>query len=166
VNESGEFLIELSENFEKSYQKLIRDRYRKNRTAASEFSKLIEQFINIISVNPRPRPPFGHLEPWPKGSSYTEWELWKLEFKMPQLRGAVGQGRLIYLLNSTAKKIVIVWIYTHAEFEKRPPEKNLKRLLQEVIESSVISNETKPTESIKDSNTEIEEVTKEEPNSD
>lgn len=46
MNESGEFQIELSENFEKSYQKLIRDRYRKNRNAAAEFSKLIEQFIN------------------------------------------------------------------------------------------------------------------------
>lgn len=59
-----------------------------------------------------------------------------------------------------------MWIYTHAEFEKRPPEKNLKRLLQEVIESSVISDETKTTERINDSDTETEEVTKEEPDSD
>lgn len=156
MNESGEFQIELSENFEKSYQNLIRDRYRKNRTAAEEFIKLVEQFINIIGDNPRPRPPFGHLEPWPKGSNYAGWELWKLEFKMPQLRGAVGQGRLIYLLNITAKKIVIMWIYTHAEFEKRPPEKILKRLFQEVIESSVISDKTKITESTKDSDTKTE----------
>jgi len=78
----------------------------------------------------------------------------KLEFKMPQLRGVVGQGRLIYLLNTTGKKIIILWIYTHAEFEKRPPEKNLKRLLQEVIESSTISDETQPLESMEGNETE------------
>ncbi len=51
---------------------------------------------------------------------------------MPQLRGAAEQGRLIYLLDITKQEVVLLWIYTHAEFEKRPPEQNLKRLLLEM----------------------------------
>ncbi|MFB2923275.1 hypothetical protein [Aerosakkonema funiforme] len=154
MNGSGEFQIKLSENFERYYQSLIRDRYRKNTAAAQEFIELIQKFILILTANPRPRPPLGHLEPWPKGANYPGWELWKLEFKMPQLRGAAGQGRLIYLLNTTAKEVLIVWIYTHAEFEKRPPDKNLKWLLQEIIESSAISNEIESPESMKTDDTE------------
>lgn len=148
MNDSGEFQIVLSENFERNYQNLIRERYRKNSTAATEFAALIEQFITVLSVNPRPRPPLGHLEPWPQGSNYPGWELWKLEFKMPQLRGAAGQGRLIYLLETIKKEVIIVWIYTQAEFEKRPPDKNLKRLLIEIMESSVALDESKSSDNL------------------
>lgn len=158
MNGSGEFQIKLSENFERSYQNLIRDRYRKNTAAATEFNKLIQQFIIILAVNPRPRPPLGHLEPWPKGTHYSGWELWKLEFKMPQLRGAAGQGRLIYLLNATVKELVIVWIYTHAEFEKRPPEQSLKRLLLEIMESSAISDESNNSDNLEENDAEEEDV--------
>ncbi len=74
-------------------------------------------------------------EPYPKGSSREGYELWKLKFKMPQLRGAAEQGRLIYLLDVRQQEVILIWIYTHAEFEKRPPERDLKRLLLDLIES-------------------------------
>ncbi len=142
MNGSSEFQIKLLENFEREQKKLIRDRYRKKPSAAAKFTELIQQFIIILSANPRPRPPLGHLEPWPKGTNCAGWELWKLEFKMPTLRGAAGQGRLIYLINTVQKQVVLVWIYTHAEFEKRPPDKSLKRLLEEIIEFSNVSDQT------------------------
>jgi hypothetical protein len=41
----------------------------------------------------------------------------------------------MYLVNRNQTLIELVWIYTHSEFEKRPPDKNLKQLLQELIES-------------------------------
>lgn len=75
---------------------------------------------------------------------------------MPQLRGAAGQGRLIYLLNTTRKEVTLVWIYTHAEFEKRPPDKSLKRLLREIMESEEVS------ERLGDGETAEEEVREEE----
>ena len=62
---------------------------------------------------------------------------------MPQLRGAAEQGRLIYLLDITKKEVVLVWIYTHAEFEKRPPDQNLKRLLLEIMDNYEVSDESK-----------------------
>lgn len=137
MNGSEQFQIKLSNNFEKTQQKLIRDRYRKNQTGLLKFIELIEKFIKFLSVDPRPRPPLGHLEPWPQGSSRDGLELWKLEFKMPLLRGAAEQGRLIYLLDIIKQEVILVWIYTHAEFEKRPPDKNLKRLLIEIMEGEV-----------------------------
>ena len=96
MNGSEQFHIKLSNNFERTQQKLIRDRYRKNQAGLVKFVELIQKFIKFLSIDPRPRPPLGHLEPWPQGSSRDGLELWKLEFKMPQLRGAAEQGRLIY----------------------------------------------------------------------
>jgi hypothetical protein len=142
VNGSEQFHIKLSNNFERTQQKLIRDRYRKNQAGLVKFVELIEKFIKILSLDPRLSPPLGHLEPWPQGSSRDGLELWKLEFKMPQLRGAAEQGRLIYLLDITKKEVVLLWIYTHAEFEKRPPDNNLKRLLREIMEGDEVSEES------------------------
>jgi hypothetical protein len=111
VNGSDKFRIKLSENFEKGLQKILRTHYRKNPAGKSEFVELIQKFIKLLSIDPRPRPPLGHLEPWPQDTKRAEWELWKLEFKMPLLRGAAGQGRLIYLINAKQKEVGLVWIY-------------------------------------------------------
>lgn len=150
MNDSDKFQIKLLTNFEKTLQKVIRDRYRKNPAGQAEFVALIEKFIKILSVDPRPRPPLGHLEPWPKSTSLDGWEFWKLEFKMPKISsGAAGQGRLIYLMNCTEKKVGLIWIYTHAEFEKRPPDKSLKSLLQDFMDSSeVLDENNQPTEAL------------------
>ena len=135
MDESEKYLIKLSKNFEKTQKKLISDRYRKNRKAVIEFTELITKLIHILEVDPYLRPPVGHLEPWPKNINFKDWQLWKLEFKMPQLRGAAEKGRIIYLLNAALKEVVLIWIYTHAEFKKRPPDKDIKKRLLEVIES-------------------------------
>jgi len=41
----------------------------------------------------------------------------------------------MYLVNHTQYVIKLVWLYTHSEFPKRPPDKSLKQLLQELMES-------------------------------
>ena len=61
---------------------------------------------------------------------------------MPQLRGSAEQGRLIYLLDITKQEVVLLWIYTHAEFEKRPPDQNLKRLLLEIMDNYEVSDKS------------------------
>lgn len=47
----------------------------------------------------------------------------------------------MYLVNRSQNVIWLLWIYTHSEFEKRPPEKGLKQLIQELIELRVDSDE-------------------------
>ncbi|XZN92821.1 MAG: hypothetical protein ACM65M_08325 [Microcoleus sp.] len=154
MNGSEQFHIKLSKNFDKTQQKLIRDRYRKNQAGLVKFVELIQKFLRILSIDPRPRPPLGHLEQWPKGSSREGLELWKLEFKMPQLHGASEQGRLIYLLDITKKEVVLLWIYTHAEFEKRPPDKNLKHLLLKIMDNYEVSEQSKNLDDSGDGETE------------
>lgn len=153
MNGSEQFHIKLSNNFERTQQKVIRDRYRKNQVGFVKFVELIEKVTKSLSVNPRPNPPLGHLEPWPQSSSRDGFELWKLEFKMPQLRGAAEQGRLIYLLDFTKKEVVLVWIYTHAEYEKRPPDKNLKHLLLEIMDNYEVSDEGNISTELEDGDT-------------
>jgi hypothetical protein len=147
VNGSKKSLIRPSEIFKRTQQKLLRDRYRKNKTGGDNFVKLIKEIIQELMDHPRLRefvPTTGgvvraHLEPFPKGSSREGYELWKLELNMPQLQGGAEKGRLIYLLNVTRKEVTLLWIYTHAEHKKRPPDRELKRFLLEVIETDLES---------------------------
>ena len=53
---------------------------------------------------------------------------------MPSLGGASGQGRLMYLVSQNQKMIKLVWIYTYAEYEKRPEEQELRDLLRELYD--------------------------------
>jgi hypothetical protein len=158
VNESETFHIRLSDHFERTQEKLINARYRKNRVGRKRFEEVIQQINNSLSENPRLgqfRSLWGGFiradpEPFPKGSSREGYELWKLKFKMPQLRGAAEQGRLIYLLNVTQQEVILVWVYTHVEFEKRPPERDLKQLLLNLIESGPDLEQTQEVESGED----------------
>ena len=80
---------------------------------------------------------------------------------MPQLRGAAEQGRIIYLLNAALKEVVLIWIYTHAEFKKRPSNKLIKKMLLEALESGEFfevnqTSETASEEQIKQNNGEEE----------
>jgi hypothetical protein len=135
VGESENFQIRLSQRFEKSFQDLIRSRYRGN-DSANDFVEQVQSFIKLLEDSPRQKPPLGHLEPFPKGSSKDGWELWKLEFSMPHLKGSAKKGRLIYLFNSSIKEVELIWIYTHAEFQKRPDDKELKRIIQSIMSKS------------------------------
>jgi hypothetical protein len=54
VNGSEQFQIKLSNNFERSQQKLIRDRYGKNQAGLVKFVELLQKILIILSVDPRP----------------------------------------------------------------------------------------------------------------
>ena len=54
---------------------------------------------------------------------------------MPSLNGAAKEGRLIYLFNPELSEVFFVWIYTHAEFSKRPPDSELKRAMQNIFKN-------------------------------
>jgi len=41
----------------------------------------------------------------------------------------------MYLLSDTLKLIKLVWIYTHEEFQKRPPDRDLKGIMQELLDA-------------------------------
>ncbi|NJK69446.1 MAG: hypothetical protein HC789_10660 [Microcoleus sp. CSU_2_2] len=127
------FRINSSNKFKRSYKELLK-RYYKGEKAKKVFQDCIAQIVKNLSSNPFL--PNSFAEGWPGSLSKSEeWEFRKYYFDMPNLRGAAGQGRLMYLVDRTQNVIELAWIYTHSEFPKRPPDKNLKQLLAELMES-------------------------------
>jgi hypothetical protein len=91
--------------------------------------------VLISELTLSPKPESSRLEPIPKGVSLAEpYEFRKLTFAVPGKAGASGEGRLMYLLDEENFKMLLVWIYTHAEFKKRPPDQELKQLLQNLMD--------------------------------
>ena len=127
------FRINPSDKFNRSYKELLKRHY-KGEKAKKVFQDFVVQIIQKLSSNPFL--PGSFAEGWPGSlSKPEEWEFRKYYFDMPNLQGAARQGRLMYLVYRTQSAIELTWIYTHSEFPKRPPDKNLKQLLAELIES-------------------------------
>lgn len=130
---SQKFLKVPTRNFERWLKKLFKG-YKGSRDKQA-FQVFIAQLIDSLCVDPRPSN--SAFEPIPgKLALPKELEFRKLRFAMPNLRGASGQGRLMYLIDSGHNAIVLVWIYTHEEFEGRPDEKSLTSVLLEAVNSS------------------------------
>lgn len=129
---SSKFLRVPTRSFERSLKWLIK-RYKGSREKQA-FIAFVFQLIDELCNEPHPSN--SAFEPIPgKIALSEELEFRKLRFAIPGLRGASGQGRLMYLINSTQHKIILVWIYTHEEFEGRPDDKSLKVSLQDAITS-------------------------------
>ena len=129
---SPRYLKVPTRNFERWLKKLIK-RYKGSKDKQA-FQVFIFQLIDNLCSDSRPSN--SALEPIPgKMALPQELEFRKLRFAMPGLRGASGQGRLMYLINSVQSSIVLVWIYTHEEYEGRPDEKSLEAVLQDAIAS-------------------------------
>jgi mRNA-degrading endonuclease YafQ of YafQ-DinJ toxin-antitoxin module len=127
------FRINPSDKFKRSYKELLKRHY-KGEKAQKLFQDFIAQILRNLSSNPFL--PDSFAEKLPGSLSKPEkWEFRKYYFDMPNLRGAARQGRLMYLVDRTQSVIELAWIYTHSEFPKRPPDKNLKQLLAELMES-------------------------------
>lgn len=121
---STPFSIEQSENFKRSFKKLAK--VHKN-TLVDRVASVLENLIdNQYPQNSRSEPLPGKIK-LPEG-----WTFHKLEFRVS--KGASGQIRLMYLVNTPDRTIKLVWIYSHEQFAKRPAEKELKGLIKEILD--------------------------------
>ncbi|NET81116.1 MAG: hypothetical protein F6J94_03835 [Moorea sp. SIO1F2] len=122
---SNPFSIEASHKFKRSLKKLAKFH-------GNSFVELVTQIVENLKQDPYPRK--YRQEPLPKKTNlYDEgWTFHKLEFTVS--KGASGQIRLMYLVNTTTSVIKLVWIYTHKQFEKRPDDKDLRSVIQQILE--------------------------------
>jgi hypothetical protein len=101
-----------------------------------------QQFVDAVTgliraLVQEPRHPDSRLEAIPKGVAVPdEWEFRELVFEVPGTAGAAGEGRLVYLVSDQDGLIKLLWLYTHEEFKGRPPDKELKQVLQEGLEDA------------------------------
>ncbi|MBD2207648.1 hypothetical protein H6G33_35755 [Calothrix sp. FACHB-1219] len=119
------FSIEESDNFRRSFKKIAK-------ALGSDFVELLGEVLeNLIND---PYPVNSRNEPLPAKIQLPEgWTFHKLELKAG--KGASGQVRLMYLVNTIDQVIKLVWIYNHEQFAKRPAEKDLKGIIKEILES-------------------------------
>jgi hypothetical protein len=124
VTGSTPFSIEKSHNFQRSFEKLAKFH-------GNSFVELVAQILEDLiedqyPINSRQEPLPGKIQ-LPEG-----WTFHKLELRFS--KGASGQIRLMYLVNVTACKISLVWIYSHEQFTKCPADADLKSVIQEILD--------------------------------
>lgn len=132
MSESREFRVERDdEDFTAELAAFEKEYYRRKKEPLENFRALLEDIFDSLEANPRNKnPPLrrvrAHFEPWPKGLQQEHLEFWKLTFPMPGHAGDSGQGRLMYLVNLRSNLVLPVWIYTHKNYTKRPPEDEIR----------------------------------------
>ncbi len=108
-------------------------RHCKGDRQKQEMIEAISELVNRLSSSPFLSD--ANPEPLPKGLAVSDdWKFYKLRFRIPNLAGASARGRLMYLVSENQKIIKLAWIYTHAEYAKRPEDSDLKDLLRELLD--------------------------------
>ncbi|NHC34693.1 hypothetical protein [Scytonema millei] len=124
---STPFSIEDSENFNRSFKKLA-----KAHKTTNGFVECVDKILEDLIEDQYPTN--SRNEPLPgKIHLPEEWTFHKLEFKVS--KGASGQIRLMYLVNTTTYIIKLVWIYSHEQFAKRPADQDLKNVIRDILDS-------------------------------
>jgi mRNA-degrading endonuclease YafQ of YafQ-DinJ toxin-antitoxin module len=125
VTGSIPFLIERSENFDRSFKKL-------SKVHGEKLVILITQILEDLIDDPYPLK--SRIEPQPGSIQLPEeWTFHKLEIWVS--KGASGQIRLMYLVNKTTCIIRLAWIYSHEQYAKRPSDADLKSVIREILDS-------------------------------
>lgn len=117
-----------SEDFKRSFNKLYKA------TAKGSQQKLLDKLEEVLKgLVDQPRPAKSRQEPVPKKLTLPPcYEFRKIEFAID--RGAAGQIRLMYLLDIDSRIITSLWIYSHKQFSRRPADKDISRVVSEIIE--------------------------------
>jgi len=120
------YLLEKSPNFERSFKKLVKS--YKSDSQKQQFILVISERLEELTINPYP--PQARAEPLPSGFKLSEdWQFYKLVIVIA--KGASGQIRIMYLVDEINRIIKPIWIYTHQQFIKRPPDKDIKDVINE-----------------------------------
>ncbi len=115
------FLLKKSESFEKTFRKL-----GKSKAYDKTFPEKIGRVLKSLPHNPYPKD--SRKEPLPSKTKLPDgWTFHKLKIQVGQ--GNSGQVRLIYLVNKTLFSIRPLWLYSHEQFKRRPPDKDLREVI-------------------------------------
>jgi plasmid stabilization system protein ParE len=132
MNSDG-YRLKLSPRWTRSLKAFLKAHFRKKPDAAEAFNKTIERLVAAICRDPT-LGGHGELEPWPHKSFVQGWNFRKVRFPLDALDGAARAVRLMYLEHPVDRMVVLVWLYSHAEFETRPSPTELAQALREAFE--------------------------------
>ncbi len=118
------FSLEIPDKFKRSLKKLGKTYKSVN------FGAIIGDCLENLLVNPYLS--MSRDEPLPKKTKLPQgWTFHKLELRVS--KGASGQIRIRYLVNEEAAVIRPIWIYSHEQFEKRPPDQEIDNVIKEIF---------------------------------
>ncbi len=129
---SEKWKVTYTESFKKSFQKILKEHYRKKEKDKKKLERIFNQILCSFQSSCFPRSNLWKAkpEPSPKKSLKNCQRLAKVYFNLPGLRGASKEGRLLYLIDKEKKEIKLLYCYTHEEFAKRPPDGFIKKLIK------------------------------------
>lgn len=121
------FSIERSENFERSFKKLAKNKNVYGPKFVELITRTLEELIDDPYPNKSRNEPLPIKTQLPEGWTFHKLEIW-------YAKGASGQIRLMYLVNEATYTIKLVLIYSHEQFAKRPADTNLRETIREILE--------------------------------
>lgn len=129
---SGTYQIKRCPKFDRTYGQLIRKYYRRDQSSRLAFEELLQ--VKIDNLRQDTCPTDSTHQPWPRSRSPgKDWNFRKLRFDIPGLQGASRRCRLIYLINESATTVHLMWIYTHQDYRKQPPDSQIYSEVQEAL---------------------------------
>jgi len=145
VSGCARYNLQVTSTFESWLKRLLDVHYFDDAIGRSRFTTFLDQAFRQLESNPR-KIVGAKPEPWPPGrrSSMHGLEFYKLYFSMPRLTASARQGRLMYLVHERECLVYLVWIYTHADFNTRPPDKDLKPLLADLRSRAFLELASEP----------------------
>ncbi|NEQ88813.1 MAG: hypothetical protein F6K26_55665 [Moorea sp. SIO2I5] len=114
---------ENSHKFKRSLNKLVKVHGR-------SFVERVDQILENLIDNPYPRN--SYQEPLPKKIKLPEGSTFQ-KLKFTVAKGASGKIRLMYLVIKSKSVIKPAWIYSHQQYDKRPPDQELRNVLRELF---------------------------------
>ncbi len=120
------FSLEATDQFNRTFRRLA-----KSKAYGNDFKDVVGEVLRGLLHDPYPSN--SRDEPLPRGTRIPEpWTFHKLTIKIGP--GASGQLRLVYLVNETDRIVKPLWIYSHEQFKKRPPDREIHGSIKEVFE--------------------------------
>lgn len=124
---STQFEIKLSEKFQRTLERIVKKCCQSKAERQKLKKYLVELWDKLATADPELK---SVRCPWIKKIPQPEYvELRKLKFKVPNRKGASGEGRILYLLDHKNLQVIMLWIYTHEEYKVQPPPKDLKEAI-------------------------------------
>jgi len=132
VSGSKAYSVKRTPKFERTLRELIRSAYPKS-DPPEKLVRALSLTFDLLQSDPRIEP-LCRREPSKGLDVPSGCELWKMRFDLPGTRGSLQAARFIYLLCETKRLVVLVWAYSHKQFEGRPPHRDLKKALKAIAE--------------------------------
>ena len=124
------YSVKQTPKFERSLRELIRSAFPKS-DPPERLMHGLGVIFDLLQSDPR-HEAFCRPEPAKHLGVPAGCELWKVRFDLPGVRGALGAARFVYLICEERREVILVWAYSHKQFAKRPPHKDMKKAIREI----------------------------------